>query len=239
MGIDEPRPSNEDLTGLKQAWHSHAAATRITYEAEQVAHEVRNSAERFRQQIFWRDVREVGVALLLVPIWIVLGALIAAPWTWLLTVPALIWVAGFLAVDRWRYPHVPNDPGAPLLDVANASLRQVERQIWLLRNVFWWYLLPLLASGMTFLLHVSWRTSDAWLEFLLVGGVLGLLQIAICAGTYWVNQRAVQKHLEPQRQRWSTLAASLGGDDEVADLTDVSSHVAALADPAGRRREGS
>lgn len=47
-----------------------------------------------------------------------------------------------MVVDRRRYPQRSSDPGEPLMVYVNESLSQVEHQIWLLRNVFWWYLLP-------------------------------------------------------------------------------------------------
>ena len=73
-------------------------------------------------------------------------------------VPALVWVAGFLLADRLRHPRRPPDPGEPLVRCVEASLAQVEHQIWLLRNVGWWYLLPLAVPMLAFVGHVGWRT---------------------------------------------------------------------------------
>ena len=84
----------------------------------------------------WRDVREVGTSLVMVPVWLALGIGLSLPWTWYLTVPAMLWIAGFMLVDRKRHPRQASEPGEPLLIGANKSLAQVEHQIWLLRNVF-------------------------------------------------------------------------------------------------------
>jgi hypothetical protein len=42
------------------------------------------------------------------------------------------------------------------------SLAQVEHQIWLLRNIFWWYLMPPGAAMTIWLAHFAWqsRTTD-------------------------------------------------------------------------------
>ena len=64
--------------------------------------------------MFWRDLREVSVALLLVPLWLYLGVKNSSPWTWYLTVPALLWVAGYMLVDRIRHTRQPPEPGEPL-----------------------------------------------------------------------------------------------------------------------------
>jgi hypothetical protein len=41
-----------------------------------------------------------------------------------------------------RHLQKPNEPDEPLLQCVKNSLTQMEDQIWLLRNVLWWYLLP-------------------------------------------------------------------------------------------------
>jgi hypothetical protein len=45
-------------------------------------------------------------------------------------------------LDRRRHPQKPPEPGEPLVKTVQDSLNQVDHQIWLLRNVAWWYLLP-------------------------------------------------------------------------------------------------
>ena len=92
----------------------------------------------------------------MMPVWFYLGITLSLPWTWCLTVPALVWVAGFILVDRKRHPQKPSEPDEPLLDSVKESLTQVEHQIWLLRNVFWWYLLPFAISILAFFAQVAW-----------------------------------------------------------------------------------
>src|SRR5439155_3701543 len=124
---------------LKPAWQ---AQPRPTIDAELLLAEVRRNRRRFAAALFWRDVREVGVSLLMVPLWVYLGAALALPWTWYLMVPTLLWYPGFLLADRHRHPRQPPDSGQPLVRCVEESLAQVEHQIWLLRNVGWWGLLP-------------------------------------------------------------------------------------------------
>src|SRR4030095_6324032 len=87
---------------LKNAWQSQAAPQRLTLDAGLVLNEVRRNERQFAAMIFRRDVREGGVALLLLPVWIYLGILTSSPWSWYLTVPTLFWIAGFMIVDRAR-----------------------------------------------------------------------------------------------------------------------------------------
>jgi hypothetical protein len=140
----------------QQAWHAQSSQTRVTIDADLLLKEVQRSQRHFRATIFWRDFREVAVGLLMLPLWFYLGSSLSLPWTWYLVVPAIIWVAGFILMDRIRHKQKPGKPGDPLLECVQASLTQLEHQIWLLRNVFWWYLLPFTIAILAFFEQVAW-----------------------------------------------------------------------------------
>jgi hypothetical protein len=206
---------------FQQAWKGDAARTHVTIDVDVLSNEVQRSHRDFQATIFWRDVREVGTSLLMIPIWFAMGIPMSLPWTWYLTVPALIWIAGFLLVDRNRHPQRTSAPGEPLLFYVKESLTQVEHQIWLLRNVFWWYLLPLSLSIMAFFLDVAWNTSSSGWAFALVSACLGLFLFVIYGGIYRLNQRAVRIQLEPRRQDLLKLLASLEGEGSSEDSGDI------------------
>jgi hypothetical protein len=194
---------------LKQAWQAQAAQTRLVVDAERVLAEVRRNERSLTAALFWRDVREVGVSLLLVPLWIYLGITLSLPWMWYLTVPVLLWIGGFLLVDRLRHSRRPPEPGEPLLQCVERSLSQVEHQIWLLRNIAWWYLLPLAVAALAFVGHVAWDgRSFGWLTALVTAVVVAVVGM-VFAGVYWLNQTAVRSALEPRRWELHGLLASL------------------------------
>ena len=58
---------------IKQAWKTQGSGARLAVDAELVLQEVRRNQRAFAATIFWRDVREVGVALLMVPLWLGMG----------------------------------------------------------------------------------------------------------------------------------------------------------------------
>ena len=69
----------------------------------------------------------------------------------------------------------------------------MEHQIWLLRNVFCWYLLPFAIPILAFFAHVAWSLRFAgWLEalifFVILAGSLSAIDVLI----YYINQRAVR-----------------------------------------------
>ena len=117
---------------LQEAWQSQPLPA---VDTDQLVREFRRGQQQFAAMIFWRDVREVGVSLLLLPVWVGMGVGIGLPWTWYLVMPGIVWIAAFMTVDRMRQRRRRALPGDPLVRGVESSLAEVEHQIWLLRNV--------------------------------------------------------------------------------------------------------
>jgi hypothetical protein len=161
-----------------------------------------------------RDVREVGVALVLLPVWIIMGIKMSSPWTWWLGVPALLWIAGFMIVDRIRQRRYRSTPGDSLLRTVEGSLAQVEHQIWLLRNVAWWYLLPIFTALMAFAGQGAWQSRSDGLKTLAEFAAVTAVFVAVFGFIYWLNQYAVRKQLEPRQKELQTLLRNLNESGE-------------------------
>lgn len=202
---------------FKRAWQAQTSQTRLTIDAELLLKEVQRNQQYFTAMILWRDVREVVASLLMVPLWLYLGVKNSSPWTWYLAVPALLWIAGYMLADRMRHKRQPPERGEPLLRRVEGSLAQVEHQIWLLRNVLWWALLPLAFAMLAFFGQVAWQErSGGWWTALAVSEVIAL-GVIVLAGVYWLNQYAVRSELEPRRRELETLLMSL--EDETPDAS--------------------
>lgn len=196
---------------MQKAWQSQGAGPKITIDADVILKEVRRNQYSFRGMIFWRDFREVGVAAWLT--WLFLHwAIRDKMWPLYLLSFGCFFVGVFILVDRWiqqkRQP-VLNDS---LKAWTENSLLHVNHQIWLLKNVFWWYLLPLCIGEAVFLLYLAWRTgfSDKIsAERIVPLAVMAVIFGLVDGGVYWLNQFAVRKALEPRRQELETLLAEL------------------------------
>ena len=194
---------------FQRAWQAQSARTRVTIDADLLLKEVQRNQREFRATIFLRDFREVFIALVLIPVWFYMGAKLSSPWTWYLTVPALLWIAGFMLVYRVRHKPSPANADVPLLECVERSLAEVGDQIWLLRNVLWWYLLPPGVSLLAFVAQVSWLHSKGLLDALAHLAPPAIVIFVTYGFIYWLNQHAVRRKLEPRRQELLTLLASL------------------------------
>ncbi len=214
---------------LQQAWQAEASQTRVTVNADLLLRQVRRNQSDLRAIVFRRDTIEVVVVLLLLPYWFYAGHTHALPWTWYLAVPALIWVGGFIVVYRWSLHVEPLGPDEPLVQCAESALTELDNQIWLLRNVFWWYLLPLGAAIAAFFIQVAWQSATNWLETLVAVPLVGFI-VALYYLIYCLNQRAVRRQLAPRREELLELLAGLY-DDPIENRAQ--SDKAADVKPAG------
>ena len=75
---------------FQEAWRAQTSHSRLSIDPDVLLQEVQRNQRQFAATIFWRDVREVGIALLMIPLWVFLGIRLSLPWAWYLTVPALV-----------------------------------------------------------------------------------------------------------------------------------------------------
>ena len=153
-----------DPDNFQQAWQAQASPSQMTINVDLVLQEVRRNQQTFAAIILRRDIIEIGVGILLIPVWFYMGSKLSLPWTWYLEVPALVFTVGFMLADRLRHKRQPPEPGQPLRQCVADSLAQVEHQIWLLRNIFWWYILPSALAMLAFFAQVAWMIALRRLE---------------------------------------------------------------------------
>lgn len=189
---------------IQQMWGRQDNGSRILIDADVLMKEVRRNQRQFASTIFWRDFREVGVAILMV-FYFGRHGLRQQDWTLALIALACFGVGLFILVDRTRQKQRSPQISESLRGCIQASLDQVRHQVWLLRNVFWWYQLPLLIPFTLSLLH-SDRTVTGVLVSALVIGVVNWL-------IYRLNQSAVREGLQPRQRELETLLSSLDGPE--------------------------
>ena len=193
---------------LQHAWRSQGPAPRLALHADLVLREVEHNRKHFVRMIFWRDVREVVVAIAVAPIFFKIG-LQCRQWVWFVPGLAALCVVSYLVGDRWvrrkQKPAATDALGACI----QASLMQVNHQIWLSKNVFWWALLPLGLSLELIYFFVVWRLRSVGLgpSWFVLSNIVGMPLLFY--GIYWLNQYVVRTWFEPRRQELEALLADL------------------------------
>jgi Na+/proline symporter len=192
---------------LQKAWQSQETGAKVTINADVLLKVVRRNQRQFWATIFWRDVREVGVAVLLTLFFLYHGAR-HHDWTDYLLAFACFGVGGFFVVDRLLQRRMQPAAKDSLKACIGNSLHQVSHQIWLLKNVFWWYLLPLAAALEISFCASAWHARHDAVTAVSDFVIPTLLMALVYWGIYRLNQYAVRKDLEPRRQELETLLAA-------------------------------
>jgi hypothetical protein len=181
---------------------------------------IRKRARAFERTIFWRDVREIGVALVMVPVfvWVAIQAQ-ASPLLFagfMLLAASNLFIAGRLWWSRHGSPRPA--PEESVAAYGAALIAAYDRQIALLRTAGFWYVLPLYAGMLAIYAGIVAQSADAlgrlrqqaperWLLGVGFLAAVFLLMTALAAFVWWLNERYTVRKLAAAR---ASLAATIG-----------------------------
>ena len=196
---------------LQKTWQSQQANPRLTIDPDMLLKEVERNKKSFEAAVFWRDVREIGVAILLVAVFLYFG-IKDSLWPMCLLALLSLWVGVFMVADRIVQKRRQPCLSDSLFNCVKTSLAQINHQVWLLKNVLWWYLAPLGVGLIIWFSYcgisvmISKNPSVGYLLFFLaciVGTIL------LYWGVYWLNQWAIRKELVPRKNELEDILDSL------------------------------
>ena len=197
---------------LQSKWQSHDHGSRVNLDADLLLTEVHRNHRALESSLLQRDLVEV-VASAIVTGFFGYVAVLHNEWSLYLCSLGGLFVGVFLIVDRWIQHRRRPVSDASLQSCIQASLVQVNHQIWLLKNIIWWYLMPPSIGVVAFLGSSAWKARDAdWVSQLTLA-VIVFIGVLTFWGVYWLNQRAVRKTFEPRRNELESLLASLERGD--------------------------
>jgi phosphoglycerol transferase MdoB-like AlkP superfamily enzyme len=194
---------------LQKTWQAQNAAATVTINTDVLLNEVRRNQRSFGATIFWRDAREVASCFLLTVLFLSWGVQ-QHEWSLDFLAFCCFGVGVFFVADRVIQRRRQPAKNAALQNCLEDSLCEVRHQIWLLKNIFWWYLLPVLVGISAVVASKLWHQRHQAPTNLLGLAVVYLLVYGLVyGGVYWLNQYVVRKQLEPRRQELEALLASL------------------------------
>lgn len=190
-----------ELDALKDRWQRRGAPEPEWRKAEAMS-DLRGRMERLRRTAAARDLREAVAAFIVVGIFTWTAFVAPQP---LARAGSIVIVISALFVVIWaRVAGGRNrelETGLPVVEFFRRELRYVERQIRLLRSVFWWYIAPNLIGVELFFLGFRDAGRVIWL--------LLAFPVVIAVVVYWLNRLAARTHLEPLRDEIVRLLRDL------------------------------
>ena len=198
---------------LQKAWQCQnvCAKLNLNANADVLLKEVQRSHQQLRTMRFLGDVTQISILFLLVPFFAYHGLRHASwtpfrlpNWDFLLEAFVCAGVGTFILVYSIVQRRKRTTANDPLKACIEASLHELNHQIWLQWNVLWWFLLPLATVLAVSGVYASLLSQNPrW-------AVMGLFVFPLlCWGIYRLNQSSVRKSLEPRRQELEALLASL------------------------------
>lgn len=204
---------DEYFDELQKAWQCQHARAKLPVNAgpDVLLKEVRCDQQRWATINLWDAVLEIGGGLLATLFFSYLGLRHAnwtpfrlPDWDFLLVAFACAVMGTFRLVNRIVQRRKQTTANDPLKACIEASLTEVNHDIWLQRNVFWWCWLPFTTALAVSFCYASLRLhTPKFLAFL----VLFVIPLAWCG--YRLSLFTVRKVLEPRRQELEALLASL------------------------------
>jgi protein-S-isoprenylcysteine O-methyltransferase Ste14 len=202
-----------NLDEVKNMWqqrNGELAGDRV----DELAARVLAQMSTFSSKILRRDWIETAAAALVVLVFAFFLQVDGFPWISKLgMVVSIVGCLEVVAVLHWtrRRGGRPRYD-LPLAEFCAAEVDRVDRQIWLLRNVSWWYTIPLLLGACIVVLGVLLAVPELPLYVSVPWFAVFLAVIVFCGWIiHSINQRAVRQTL-PLREELAAIAASLSED---------------------------
>lgn len=206
------------LDDLKTTWKQR----QIELADHRVDQLVQNAASRsswFEKTIKRRDLGEF-VALAVVFL-LFLPDLFSAE-SWVTRIGVMVILAGSIFIGfvlYWSGRGKLSCNDQSVMNFCKEQLKRVNRQIWLLRNIAWWYIAPLLVGCCIYVHGLLPGNILTWI-------ICGFF-VALGLFIYWLNQLAVQKRLIPLREEFVGMLMELesmgnGEDIKIGESDDSS-----------------
>lgn len=180
---------------------------------DELAARVRQQTTKFESQIFRRDMIENAAAIVVI-VGVTPSVFTAPNLTmrlgFLIVVLGVIGIVLFLETTRRRDRRPVAD--LSLRDYCQLELVRIDRQIWLLENILWWYIGPTLIGA--FVVAIG-KPSSIYTKC-----VIGSFFLSLCMFVFWLNKRSARRHLRPLRESVESVLAQCDSQPSLPDKGD-------------------
>lgn len=197
---------------LQSKWQSQDHSVPLDINSNELMAEVRRNHRALDKQLLLRDSIEIAAAFLITVVFTTLAFQLELSPLFLCAAGSLF-VGLFFFSDRLKQRRRRSSIADSLPQTLEAAIEEIKHQIWFLRNIMWWYLLPLIPGIVLFLVSSSWQSrANGYAEQLVIAAV-GSICAVVFGLIYRINLRDVKKTLEPRLNDLQTLLTSLSSSD--------------------------
>lgn len=174
---------------------------------------VEKRMKRFDRMVFMRNLRECAASLVVSGVFLAMALKSHEPWQrageWIIVISGL--VTAFTLV-RYGRSGKPLDAGRSLTEYVGELMKRYDQQIWLLRNVKYWYLLPMyvgllmLTGGM--LLQQSRAGAMKWPTL-----AMPVVYTAVFGWIWWLNEVSAAGKLRNCKEKLLRMMDEEGTDE--------------------------
>lgn len=193
---------------LQLQWQACSDSESYSIDIKSLTEDICRRNLAFERDLWKRDLNEFGASVLVAIFFSGIGFWMEA-WTLYMCAAGGLFVGVFLFASRWHQRKTRPSNDASLKSYAEGYLHQVRYQTWLLKNIFWWYLLPLLPGIGLFLGSLLASSPDWFAAESIVVIVVAMFCMAVFVYTYRLNKAAVEVELTPIRSELEQLLSSL------------------------------
>ncbi len=197
---------------LKSVWNSEDNERLFAFDESALLKQLETKRSKIDRKLFWRDSLEIGIGAIIILYWlwkaiyptIAHDNSLLSNWNYFASAAIIGAVLSVFIIGRKRQSRREEEFDESISGTLRKFISQIDYQITLLRNVVWWYLLPI---GLAIVLMVNTGAyglktpTQRWVYF----GIC----IVLFAVIYWLNQRAVRTHLIPEKEDLQSLQKTL------------------------------
>lgn len=190
---------------LIKIWQSSPKVEQIKFEKSRLMLDVQSSLNRLDKKIKFRDLTEISLAILVIPIFTYQVYAIPFPLSKIASVLIVLWLFYVIFRLRRSKKHKPSSFTETYIDYLHKSKKYLYIQKRLLDTVFYWYIFPCLFAVVLFIIGASLGGRFGILKLIVI--IIGVICLGI--GVYFLNKRAVRREFTPRLKKIDELIKAL------------------------------
>ena len=200
------------LDELQEAWRSQD--TRTTVRTVLLLDSIRETQKRNMRFIWLRNIREGWVTILAAVFFIYSVESDVASrlqlWPFYSAMAILFGIGVFRVIDNRRQKRRVLQYKDSSLSFVECSLLNINHRIWLLENMFWWWILPAAVAGILVIVQIIMLVGlqEPTLLFWKLGPAVGI-GCVILGVLYWGNRWTARKYWLPRKTELEAIAFAL------------------------------